>query len=152
MREEIPDLRALIVGDGPERPALEALARDLGLPVTFAGFLPDYDSVIAAMKASRVFVLPSTREGFGIAALEAMACGVPVVTADHPGNAARDLIVPGVNGFCSGLSSGELGEGILAGLERGAQMRGECLGTAGGYRWEEIAMRLEEFYNGIPGL
>ena len=152
VREEVGDLRALVVGDGPERPALEALARDLGLPVTFAGFLPRYDDVIAAMKASKVFVLPSTREGFGIAALEAMACGVPVVTVDHPGNAARDLVVPGVNGFCSGLSAGEFGEGILAGLERGAQMRGECLGTAGEYRWEEIAMRLEEFYNGIPGL
>ncbi|KDE54608.1 glycosyl transferase family 1 [Methanoculleus sp. MH98A] len=146
VREEVPDLRALVVGDGPERPALEALARDLGLPVTFAGFLPDYDSVIAVMKASRVFVLPSTREGFGIAALEAMACGVPVVTADHPGNAARDLIVPGVNGFCSGLSAGELGEKICAGLDRAALMRGECLGTAGEYRWEKIVGMVEKYY------
>jgi glycosyltransferase involved in cell wall biosynthesis len=146
VREEIPDLRALIVGDGPERPALEALARDLGLPVTFAGFLPDYDSVIAAMKASRVFVLPSTREGFGIAALEAMACGLPVVTADHPGNAARDLVVEGVNGFCCGLSAGEMGEGILEALDEGAQMRDGCLRTAGGYRWEEIVRRIEVIY------
>jgi len=146
VREEVPDLRALIVGDGPERPALERLARDLGLPVTFAGFLPRYDDVIAAMKASRVFVLPSTREGFGIAALEAMACGLPVVTVDHPGNAAGDLVVEGVNGYCSGLSAGELGEGILAGLEEGAQVRDGCLRTAGGYRWEEIVRRIEVIY------
>jgi len=149
VREEVPDLRALVVGDGPERPALERLARDLGLAVTFAGFLPDYDSVIAAMKASRVFVLPSTREGFGIAALEAMACGVPVVTADHPGNAAGDLVVEGVNGYRSGLSAGELGEGILVGLDRAAELRDGCLRTAGGYRWEEIAGATEKYYRGI---
>ncbi len=148
VREEVPDLRALIVGDGPERAALEALARDLGLAgaVRFTGFLPRYDDVIAAMKASRVFVLPSTREGFGIAALEAMACGLPVVTVDHPGNAARDLVVPGVNGYCSGLSAGELGEGILVGLDRAAELRDGCLRTAGGYRWEEIVRRIEVIY------
>ncbi len=150
VREEVPDLRALIVGDGPERPALEALARDLGLAgaVTFTGFLPDHDPVIAAMKASRVFALPSTREGFGIAALEAMACGLPVVTTDHPGNAAGDLVVPGVNGYRSGLSAGELGEKILAALDQAAQMREGCLETAGEYRWEEIVRKVEEHYEG----
>ncbi|KLK88903.1 glycosyl transferase family 1 [Methanoculleus sediminis] len=151
VREEVPDLRALVVGDGPERPALERLARDLGLPVTFAGFLPDYDDVIAAMKASRVFVLPSTREGFGIAALEAMACGLPVVTVDHPGNAAGDLVVEGVNGFCSGLSAGEMGEKIRAALDGGALMRDGCLRTAGGYRWEEIVRRIESVYGRSVG-
>lgn len=149
VREEIPDLRALIVGDGPERPALEALARDLGLPVTFAGFLPDYDSVIAAMKASRVFVLPSTREGFGIAALEAMACGVPVVTADHPGNAVRDLVVPGVNGYCSGLSAGEFGEGIRAGLNLHHARASDCRAAAAAYDWGRIVEALEKVYQNI---
>nr|WP_250317184.1 glycosyltransferase family 4 protein [Methanoculleus bourgensis] len=149
VREEVPDLRALIVGDGPERPALEALARDLGLAVTFAGFLPRYDDVIAAMKASKVFVLPSTREGFGIAALEAMACGVPVVTADHPGNAARDLIVPGVNGFCSGLSAGALGEGILAGLDLHRARAADCRDTAAAYDWGRIVEVLEKVYQNI---
>ena len=148
VREEVPDLRALIVGDGPERPALEALARDLGLDesVTFTGFLPDYDSVIAAMKASRVFVLPSTREGFGIAALEAMACGLPVVTVDHPGNAAGDLVVEGVNGFCSGLSAGELGEGILAALDLHRTRASDCREAAAAYDWDRIVDTLEKVY------
>jgi len=146
VREEVPDLRALVVGDGPERPVLEALARDLGLPVTFTGFLPDYESVIAAMKASKVFVLPSTREGFGIAALEAMACGVPVVTADHPGNAARDLVQEGVNGFCCPLSAGELGEGILAGLDLHRDRASNCRATAAAYDWGRIVDKLEKVY------
>lgn len=149
VQEEVPDLRTLVVGDGPERPALEALARDLGLAVTFAGFLPRYDDVIAAMKASRVFVLPSTREGFGIAALEAMACGLPVVTVDHPGNAARDLVVPGVNGFCCDLSAGAVGEGILAGLDLHRGGVSGCQATAKGYDWGRIVEALEKVYQNI---
>ena len=149
VREEVPDLRALVVGDGPERPALEALARDLGLAVTFAGFLPDYDAVIAAMKASKVFVLPSTREGFGIAALEALACGLPVVTADHPGNAARDLVVPGVNGFCCGLSAEEMWEGIRAGLDLHRVGASDCRETAAAYDWGRIVEALEKVYQNI---
>lgn len=151
VREEVPDLRALIVGDGPERPALERLARDLGLDesVTFTGFLPDHDAVIAAMKASRVFVLPSTREGFGIAALEAMACGLPVVTTDHPGNAARDLVVEGVNGFCSGLSAGEIGEGIVKILCNSNIDDRKCVTLAETYDWNRIVEALEQRYSAI---
>ncbi|WP_286878728.1 glycosyltransferase family 4 protein [Methanoculleus sp. UBA413] len=151
VREEVPDLRALVVGDGPERPALERLARDLGLAgaVRFTGFLPRYDDVIAAMKASRVFVLPSTREGFGIAALEAMACGLPVVTADHPGNAAGDLVVEGVNGYCSGLSAGEMGEGILAGLDLSRARAPDCRDAAATYDWGRIVEALEKVYQNI---
>ena len=151
VREEVRDLRALIVGDGPERPALEALARDLGLAgtVRFTGFLPRYDDVIAAMKASRVFVLPSTREGFGIAALEAMACGLPVVTVDHPGNAAGDLVVEGVNGFSCGLSAGEMGEGILAGLDLSRARAPDCRDTAAAYDWGRIVEALEKVYQNI---
>ncbi len=146
VREEVPDLRALIVGDGPERPALEALARDLGLAVTFAGFLPDYDAVIAAMKASRVFVLPSTREGFGIAALEAMACGVPVVTTDHPGNAARDLVVPGVNGYRCSLTPEALSDKIHRVLEEDPCPKEACTEFARHYDWKEVAEQLERLY------
>ncbi len=151
LREEVPDLGALIVGDGPERPALEALARDLGLDgaVTFTGFLPDHDSVIAAMKASRVFVLPSTREGFGIAALEAMACGLPVVTTDHPGNAAGDLVVPGVNGFCCDLSAGEMGEKILKAIGSPGIDGSMCVTLAESYDWNRIVEALEQRYLSI---
>ena len=151
VREEVPDLRALIIGDGPERPALEALAHDLGLAgaVTFTGFLPDYDAVIAAMKASRVFALPSTREGFGIAALEAMACGLPVVTTDHPGNAAGDLVVEGVNGFCCELSAGEMGEKILLWLNKGPEDRDLITRTARDFDWDKVTVQVEKHYSNL---
>jgi glycosyltransferase involved in cell wall biosynthesis len=51
------------------------------------------------MKASKVFVFPSNREGFGLIALEANAAGLPVLTLDHPNNAATDLIRHGKNGY-----------------------------------------------------
>ncbi|AJC71445.1 glycosyl transferase family 1 [Thermococcus guaymasensis DSM 11113] len=100
VKEELPDVRAVIVGDGPERGRLELIARNLGLEknVLFMGFLP-YERVIALMKASKVFVLPSRREGFGMVVLEAMACGLPVVTLNAPMNAARFLVENGKSGF-----------------------------------------------------
>ena len=91
-----PNIACLIVGDGPERASLEAQAERLGIAnnVAFVGFIPDHDDVLASIKSSRVFVLPSTREGFGISLLEAYACGRPAVTINHPDNAARELISP----------------------------------------------------------
>jgi glycosyltransferase involved in cell wall biosynthesis len=101
LKREIPDVRAVIVGDGPERAKLELRAKRLGLEgnVLFVGFLEDYTRVLALMKSSKVFVLPSRREGFGIVALEAMASGLPVVTIDAPMNAARFLVEDGKTGL-----------------------------------------------------
>jgi teichuronic acid biosynthesis glycosyltransferase TuaC len=75
-----PQLRHVIVGDGPERAALEALATSLGVAdrVAFLGRLAPDDAVATARRAS-VFVLPSTDEAFGVAYVEAMAAGVPAI-------------------------------------------------------------------------
>ena len=75
-----PDLRWRVVGDGPERPALERRARELRLGgrVEFLGALPP-EAAVAAARAAAVFVLPSLEEAFGVAYVEAMAGGVPAV-------------------------------------------------------------------------
>jgi glycosyltransferase involved in cell wall biosynthesis len=95
------DINCILVGDGPEKDRLERLVTRLKLRhhVTFTGFLSKHSQVYGYMKSSKVFVLPSEREGFGLVVLEANACGLPVVTFDHPENGARDLIRTGVNGF-----------------------------------------------------
>ena len=85
-----------MVGDGPERSPAEALARQLGIGdrVTFLG---KRDHVEQLLPANHVFLLPSELEGFGLAALEAMACGVPAVATGAGG--VPELITHGVDGF-----------------------------------------------------
>jgi glycosyltransferase involved in cell wall biosynthesis len=99
---ERPGLRVLVIGDGPERSELERLARQLGVikNVKFTGYVERDQDKLRLMKTARVCALPSTREGFGIAALEAMACGLPVVVVDHPDNAAKDLITTDNGRLC----------------------------------------------------
>jgi glycosyltransferase involved in cell wall biosynthesis len=102
--ESRPALRCLVIGQGPERQALQALVTELAVTdhVTFSDFLPG-DDIYGVMKSAGVFVLPSVREGFGAVILEANACGLPTITVEHPDNAARHLIIEGRNGFVVAL-------------------------------------------------
>ena len=98
LRDRYPRLRHLIVGDGPERPRLEALARQLGLRhrVDFAGQLPNPEALQAAW-SSHLFVLPSVDEAFGVAYVEAMAGGVLAVGClGEPGPAEIEEAGPGI--------------------------------------------------------
>jgi teichuronic acid biosynthesis glycosyltransferase TuaC len=87
LRERRPDLRYLVIGDGPEREALTRLARELGLDgrVELAGQLA-HEEAMRRVRACSLFVLPSTEEAFGVAYVEAMAAGVPAIGArSEPG-------------------------------------------------------------------
>jgi glycosyltransferase involved in cell wall biosynthesis len=84
--------RSVVVGDGPERKALQK-----GLPHTlFTGFL-DGEDLAQAYASSDIFLFPSETESFGNVTLEAMACGLPTVCADATGS--RSLVLPDVTGF-----------------------------------------------------
>ena len=114
LQKKIPHISLSIVGDGPEQENLERLTAQLGMQknISFFGFLEDHREVYALMRASRVFVLPSTREGFGIAVIEANACGLPVITIDDEHNAAKELIIKSENGTLCALDSKKLAEAI----------------------------------------
>jgi len=151
VKREIPDVKCIIIGDGPERSKLEKLATYLGVDdnIKFIGFLENHDDVIAYMKSSKVFVLLSTREGFGIVALEANACGLPVVTVNHERNAATEIITNGKNGFICKLSERDVAEKILIGLDRRKDIEGRCIENAIKYDWDRIAGLAESFYRSL---
>jgi L-malate glycosyltransferase len=83
LRGEVP-ARLDLVGDGPERARVEDLARTLGLDGEVR-FLGERAELAPLLQQSDVFLFPSQSESFGLAALEAMACGVPVVASDVGG-------------------------------------------------------------------
>lgn len=92
--------RMLMVGDGPERFRLEQLCRDLNLcdRVMFLGKVRDTDHVL---EISDLFILPSETESFGLAALEAMAVGVPVISSNTGG--IPEVNIHGETGFTSNV-------------------------------------------------
>lgn len=83
IRAEMP-AKLILIGDGPERSSVESLVHDLNLhpEVLFLGKLESFTEVL---QNSQLFLLPSESEGFGLAALEAMSCGVPVIASKAGG-------------------------------------------------------------------
>jgi len=84
---EFPEIKYLVVGRGDDQQRLAALAKDLGVSdrVVFAGFVADAD-LVKHYNLADAYIMPS-QEGFGIVYLEAMACGVPVLSGDADGSA-----------------------------------------------------------------
>lgn len=95
VRQEI-DAELWMAGDGPERSPAERLARDLGVE-SAVRFLGKQDHIERLLPQADILLMPSEREAFGLAALEAMACGVPPVAARSGG--VTELITDGVDGF-----------------------------------------------------
>ena len=99
LKTQIPS-KLLLVGDGPERGPMEQLSRDLGIcdDVRFVGKL---DAIEEVLSVADLFLMPSEKESFGLAALEAMACEVPVISSNTGG--LPELNVQGVTGFLSNV-------------------------------------------------
>ncbi len=149
----IPALRALIVGDGPKRRALEALALRLGLArvVTFAGSQPQTEEWL---RRARVFVLTSESEGLSLSLIEAMLVGLPAVVP-RVGDLA-DLVANGVNGYlvedarpesyaealARVLTADHVHYARFAQAARAAALRYERGASA--RRWREIFARVSE--------
>ncbi|MDQ2840880.1 MAG: N-acetyl-alpha-D-glucosaminyl L-malate synthase BshA, partial [Acidobacteriota bacterium] len=95
VRKEV-DAELVMAGDGPERGPAEQLARDLGIE-QYVRFLGKQDHMERLIPRMHALHLPSEMEAFGLAALEAMACGVPPVATLTGG--VPDLITHGVDGF-----------------------------------------------------
>lgn len=94
--------KLLLVGDGPERSTIESLCRELGIyeSVRFLGKLEAIEEVLSV---ADLFLMPSEKESFGLAALEAMACEVPVISSNAGG--IPELNINGLTGFTSEIGN-----------------------------------------------
>ena len=110
---------ARIIGDGPERDALHERAERLGITdlVDFRHDVAELTDVYGLLKAGRLFVFPSEREGFGAAVLEALACGLPVIATAAPDNLARHLIEGSSRGVVTNPTPDALADAVERGLD-----------------------------------
>jgi glycosyltransferase involved in cell wall biosynthesis len=151
LRQRFADLYLLLVGDGPLEAALRAQADRLGLSpwVIFTGFIADVHEVMPALD---MHLLMSRNEGFGIATVEAMACGIPAVATDVPGSAdilrdsAAGLLIPAHDLAAAAKAVGDL----LADPARRAGMgRHGREAAVSRYSNEVVGKQVLAFYDGL---
>jgi glycosyltransferase involved in cell wall biosynthesis len=144
--ESKPDIRCIIIGEGIERPRLEHLIKEKGLDNNIAILkpLPEADDIYSFMKSSKVFVLPSVREGYGIVALEALACDTPVITTNTPTNAAKDLVINSSMGSLIHLNVHVLAEEINKWINKGS--RTNLSKFISGFDWDVQADKQVKIY------
>lgn len=143
-----PHFRFVLIGDGPERKNLEALAKELGIRkrVTFLGSIafsdiPDY------MKAANLFGFASVTETQGLATLEAMAAGLPVVAVD--GSGTRDILKHGQQGYLVKNSAEALAAGIkkmLSAPDRMQRFAEAAYKKAQSFNIEALTQKLLDVY------
>ena len=140
----------IMIGDGPERMDAENEARELGVSADVR-FLGRLDSVASLLQGSDLFILPSQTESFGLAALEAMACGAPVVASRAGG--LPEVIDDGVNGILEPVGSveamGRRAVELLRDPDRHAAMRAAALAKAEQFSSDRIVPMYEAFYREV---
>lgn len=146
VQKEIPS-RLLMIGDGPERQNAERLCRDLGIG-NEVRFLGKQDAIEELLAICDLFIMPSESESFGLAALEAMACEVPVVSSN--GGGLPEVNIHGVTGFMSNVGDVQEMARYSIQLLRDDEMlhrfRANALAQAKRFDLHEILPHYEAYY------
>ncbi|MCK5660059.1 MAG: glycosyltransferase family 4 protein [Methanosarcinales archaeon] len=147
---KLPDIQCIITGDGPEYGMLVELSKSLEIQknMKFTGFLNE-DDVTRYMKASKMMVLPSTREGFGMVVVEAFACGLPVIGVNDKDNAVSELIDNNINGCMVPLSAEGMADRIIEMMDNTqlrTMMSSNAIDTAAKYTWDALTDEIEHVY------
>ena len=147
--EKVP-AKLLMVGDGPERVNCEQLCRSLGI-CEHVRFLGKQEAVEEILSVSDLFLMPSASESFGLAALEAMACKVPVVSSNTGG--LPELNIDGVTGFLDAVGDVEsMAQHAIHILEDDARLalfKENALKRAYEFDLNRILPMYEAFYNEV---
>ena len=142
--------KLMLIGDGPERPRLEELCRKIGLCDEII-FLGKQDAVEELMAISDLFLIPSANESFGLAALEAMACQVPVISSNIGG--LPEVNIQGVTGFLSDVGNiDEMASNALTILENEDilhKFRSNAYDRAKEFDIKKILTQYEDYYREV---
>jgi len=141
----------LLIGDGPERSPAEALAKELGIKEHIC-FLGKQQSFIPILRSSDLFLLPSEAESFGLAALEAMSCGVPVVASNTQG--IPEVVKHGETGFLSNVGDTESMANDCLKILNDKNLKKELSKNArqvvlGNYKKEAVVNKYEAMYQSL---
>jgi glycosyltransferase involved in cell wall biosynthesis len=146
--EKIPNSRLALVGDGPNRLALEAHFR--GTPTNFVGYLRGKDLATAYASAD-AFIFPSRTETLGLVLLEAMAAGTPVVAARSGG--IPDIVTDGINGYLFDPSQEDgaitATQRLFANSQEREILRQNARQEAEGWGWAAATQQLRRYYQAI---
>ena len=146
MKKQI-DVKLLLIGDGPERMNVESMCRDLGT-CNDIHFLGKQEAVEDLLSISDLFLLPSEKESFGLAALEALACGVPVVSSDAGG--LPEVNIHGETGYVCKIGDWEdmahKAMTILKDEHQLATFRANARSQAMNFSRDRIVPKYEELY------
>ena len=149
VKKKIPTAELHIIGSGPGLQSVRNNASAIK-DCYIHGFLPE-NQMIDLLKSAWLFVLPSEREGSGLAVLEAMAAGVPFVTVNHPDNATKELCQ-----FKCGLMAEPHETSIAATITQlfsnealWKELNVNALDFAKKYDWDTIANQVEDFFGEV---
>lgn len=147
-RRTLPDLALVILGSGPSTSDVDsAVAAVDGDPWTRRPGFVSQEQLDELMAKAAVLVNPSRREGYGLVVVEASAHGTPVVLVDDPGNAATELVEPGVNGIvAASASASEVGAAIVQAVQAGSRMRRSARS------WYDAAVRTRTVERTVDGI
>lgn len=152
IKQRQPQIKAHILGGGPELSKLQALSTELGLQeqVQFFGVIDTHTEAMSLLKAAKVFVQPSTSEGGGsIAVFEAHACGLPVVAVRHPQGIDPELINHGLNGYwVDELEPSQMAHGIEQMLinSTSSNTRKQIEASVAQFDWASIAKVYDDMF------
>jgi glycosyltransferase involved in cell wall biosynthesis len=149
---KLPEITLLLIGDGPLRSSLESRALSLGIAnrVTFLGWLPTEHDIALGIRSARLFVMPSKSEGGPRVAIEALACGIPVLSTRV--GMMPDVIEDGVNGAFTTGTEEDLQEKIRSLLSDTTSLdaMGKKAAEIGGkYEKEKMIREYAEFLKDV---